>query len=64
MTGPQGDTPHGYWRMFTNRTEPRSLEFANGLAGNDGRADDRPRAHGSRYVTFEPPRRGHADNPS
>jgi uncharacterized protein YndB with AHSA1/START domain len=43
MTGPQGDTPHGYWRMFTIDA-PRSLEFANGLAGEDGepRADLEP----------------------
>jgi uncharacterized protein YndB with AHSA1/START domain len=35
MTGPDGDTPHGYWRMFTI-DEPNQLEFANGLAGDDG----------------------------
>jgi uncharacterized protein YndB with AHSA1/START domain len=35
MTGPQGDTPHGYWRMRTIDA-PRRLEFDNGLAGDDG----------------------------
>ncbi len=51
MTGPQGDTPRGYWRMFTI-DEPRSLEFANGLAGEDGEpvADLEPMGA---YVTFE-----------
>lgn len=35
MTGPEGETPHGYWRMHTIDA-PRRLEFANGLAGDDG----------------------------
>jgi uncharacterized protein YndB with AHSA1/START domain len=35
MTGPGGETPHGWWRMFTI-DEPRRLAFANGLAGDDG----------------------------
>jgi uncharacterized protein YndB with AHSA1/START domain len=35
MTGPGGDTPHGWWRMFAI-DEPHRLEFANGLAGDDG----------------------------
>jgi uncharacterized protein YndB with AHSA1/START domain len=35
MTGPAGDKSRGWWRMFTI-DEPRSLEFANGLAGEDG----------------------------
>jgi uncharacterized protein YndB with AHSA1/START domain len=35
MTGPEGDQPHGWWRMFVI-DEPRRLEFANGLAGDDG----------------------------
>jgi uncharacterized protein YndB with AHSA1/START domain len=35
MTGPQGDKSRGWWRMFVIE-EPRRLEFANGLAGDDG----------------------------
>jgi len=35
MTGREGDTSHGWWRMFVI-DEPRRLEFANGLAGDDG----------------------------
>jgi uncharacterized protein YndB with AHSA1/START domain len=35
MTGPAGDKSRGWWRMFVI-DEPRRLEFANGLAGDDG----------------------------
>jgi uncharacterized protein YndB with AHSA1/START domain len=35
MTGPQGEKPRGWWRMYTI-DQPRRLEFANGLAGDDG----------------------------
>jgi uncharacterized protein YndB with AHSA1/START domain len=35
MTGPSGDTPRGWWRIDT-LDEPRRLDFANGLAGDDG----------------------------
>jgi len=35
MTGPGGDQPKGYWRMSVI-DEPRRLEFANGLADDDG----------------------------
>jgi uncharacterized protein YndB with AHSA1/START domain len=35
MTGPAGDTPHGWWRVDA-LDKPRRLEFANGLAGDDG----------------------------
>ncbi len=35
MTGPNGETPRGWWRI--DALEPPSrLEFANGLAGEDG----------------------------
>jgi len=35
MTGPSGDTPHGWWRM--DAIDPaRGIEFGNGLAGDDG----------------------------
>jgi uncharacterized protein YndB with AHSA1/START domain len=52
MTGPQGDTSRGYWRMALI-DEPNRLEFANGLAGDDGepRPDLEPMAAS---VTFEP----------
>ncbi|MGB8196232.1 MAG: SRPBCC domain-containing protein [Acidimicrobiales bacterium] len=35
MTGPDGDKSMGYWKMRVI-DEPRRLEFANGLAGDDG----------------------------
>lgn len=35
MTGPEGDQPKGYWRMSVI-DEPSRLEFANGLADDDG----------------------------
>ena len=52
MTGPEGDTPHGWWRMYLI-DEPRRLEFANGLAGDDGEPilGVEPMAA---HVTFEP----------
>jgi len=52
MTGPEGDTSRGYWRMVII-DEPNRLEFANGLAGDDGepRPDLEPMAAS---VEFEP----------
>jgi uncharacterized protein YndB with AHSA1/START domain len=35
MTGPNGEKPHGWWRIDVIE-EPRRLAFANGLAGDDG----------------------------
>jgi uncharacterized protein YndB with AHSA1/START domain len=35
MTGPQGETPRGWWRIDALE-RPRRIEFANGLAGDDG----------------------------
>jgi uncharacterized protein YndB with AHSA1/START domain len=35
MTGPAGETPRGWWRIDAI-DKPRRLEFANGLAGDDG----------------------------
>jgi len=52
MTGPGGDTPHGWWRMFAI-DEPRRLEFANGLAGDDGEPVPGVEPMAAR-VTFEP----------
>jgi uncharacterized protein YndB with AHSA1/START domain len=52
MTGPDGDTPHGWWRMFVI-DEPRRLEFSNGLAGDDGEPQPGVEPMGA-HVTFEP----------
>ncbi len=52
MTGPEGDTPHGWWRMF-RIDEPRRLEFANGLAGDDGEPIPGVEPMAA-HVTFEP----------
>jgi uncharacterized protein YndB with AHSA1/START domain len=35
MTGPVGETPRGWWRIEAI-DKPHRLEFANGLAGDDG----------------------------
>ncbi len=35
MTGPEGDTPRGYWRI-SSVDAPRSLEFTDGFADQDG----------------------------
>lgn len=35
MTGPAGEVPKGWWRIEVI-DKPRRLEFANGLAGEDG----------------------------
>ncbi|HEX4483950.1 MAG TPA: SRPBCC domain-containing protein [Solirubrobacteraceae bacterium] len=35
MTGPNGETPRGWWRIDA-LAQPRQIEFANGLAGEDG----------------------------
>lgn len=35
MTGPAGEKPRGWWRMEAI-DRPRRLDFANGLAGEDG----------------------------
>ena len=35
MTGPAGETPRGWWRIDALE-KPRRIEFANGLAGDDG----------------------------
>lgn len=52
MTGPGGETPHGWWRIdVIDRL--RRIEFANGLAGDDGEpVPGVPPA--TEYVTFEP----------
>ena len=51
MTGPAGETPRGWWRIDTI-DKPRRLEFANGLAGDDG--EPMPGVEPmSGHVTFE-----------
>ena len=35
MTGPDGETPRGWWRIEAIE-RPRRIDFANGLAGEDG----------------------------
>ena len=35
MTGPDGDQPHGWWRISAIE-KPSRIAFANGLAGDDG----------------------------
>ena len=52
MTGPDGDRPHGYWRMAT-MNEPNRLEFLNGLAGDDGEPMPDVEPMGAQ-VSFEP----------
>ncbi len=50
MTGPAGETPRGWWRIDAI-DKPRRLEFANGLAGDDG--EPMPGVEPmSGYVTF------------
>jgi uncharacterized protein YndB with AHSA1/START domain len=51
MTGPAGETPRGWWRIDAI-DEPHRLEFANGLAGDDG--EPMPGVEPmSGHVTFE-----------
>lgn len=35
MTGPEGDTHHGWWRI-SSANPPKSLEFTDGFAHRDG----------------------------
>jgi uncharacterized protein YndB with AHSA1/START domain len=51
MTGPAGETPRGWWRIDTI-DKPRRLDFANGLAGDDGEPVPGVEPM-SGYVTFE-----------
>jgi uncharacterized protein YndB with AHSA1/START domain len=52
MTGPGGENPHGWWRIDAI-DKPHRLEFANGLAGQDGEPEPgvEPMAG---LVTFDP----------
>ena len=51
MTGPEGEKSRGYWRMKVI-DEPRRLEFANGLAGDDGEPMDDVPPMGA-FITLE-----------
>jgi uncharacterized protein YndB with AHSA1/START domain len=52
MTGPNGEKPRGWWRIDAI-DEPRRLDFANGLAGDDGEPVPGVEPMAGR-VTFEP----------
>lgn len=39
MTGPDGEEAHGWWRIVSV-DEPRSLEFEDGFADEEGRPND------------------------
>jgi len=56
MTGPAGETPRGWWRIDAI-DKPRRLEFANGLAGDDGEPAPEVEPMPG-YVTFEAIDRG------
>jgi uncharacterized protein YndB with AHSA1/START domain len=51
MTGPDGETPRGWWRIDA-LDKPHRIEFANGLAGDDGEPAPGV-APMPAYVTFE-----------
>jgi uncharacterized protein YndB with AHSA1/START domain len=51
MTGPQGETSRGWWRIDAIE-KPNRIEFANGLAGDDGEPAPGVEPMPSR-VTFE-----------
>ncbi|MGH8891665.1 MAG: SRPBCC family protein [Acidothermaceae bacterium] len=51
MTGPDGEMPRGWWQIFAI-DKPRRLEFANGLAGDDGEPAPGVEPMPG-YVTFE-----------
>jgi uncharacterized protein YndB with AHSA1/START domain len=51
MTGPTGDMPRGWWRI-ESLDKPNRIEFANGLAGEDGEPVPGLEPLPS-YVTFE-----------
>ena len=40
MTGPEGEKYHGWWRV-TSVNPPKSLEFADGFADQDGNSGRR-----------------------
>lgn len=52
MTGPQGDTPGGYW-VLEEVDPPRALAFRDGFANDDGTPNDALPGTTAR-VTIEP----------
>jgi uncharacterized protein YndB with AHSA1/START domain len=52
MTGPNGENPHGWWRIDVIEP-PRRIAFVNGLAGDDGEPVPGVEPMPS-HVTFEP----------
>ena len=52
MTAPGGDTPRGWWRIDA-LDKPHRIDFANGLAGDDGEPTPGVEPM-SGHVTFEP----------
>lgn len=52
MTGPDGEKSRGWWRIYA-MDEPHRLDFANGLAGDDGEPVPGVEPM-SGSVTFEP----------
>jgi uncharacterized protein YndB with AHSA1/START domain len=52
MTGPAGETPRGWWRI-DQMDKPSRIDFANGLAGEDGEPAPGVEPMGA-SVTFEP----------
>lgn len=52
MTGPGGETPRGWWQLEVVE-KPNRIEFANGLAGDDGEPESGVEPMPS-HVTFEP----------
>jgi uncharacterized protein YndB with AHSA1/START domain len=52
MTGPNGETPRGWWRIKA-LDGPNRIEFLNGLAGDDGEPAPGIEPMGG-VVTFEP----------
>jgi uncharacterized protein YndB with AHSA1/START domain len=51
MSGPDGETPRGWWRIEAI-DEPHRIDFANGLAGEDGEPAPGVEPMAA-YVTFE-----------
>lgn len=52
MTGPEGDKHYGWW-LIEALDAPRRMEFANGLAGDDGEPAPGVEPIGG-VITFEP----------
>jgi uncharacterized protein YndB with AHSA1/START domain len=53
MTGPEGDTPGGYWEIL-DADPPRRLEMKDGFANADGSSNDDMPGPAAMNVTIEP----------